>query len=661
MKTKKKEIEKLNKMIDFNLARKEPNTLEIRAYLYQILTDSFGLSKDLREDFKKEFPFLDDNVSNWDLNTISETDIKRIYGEEYLPKEIFYFKKEYNHESILQIGYKAFPQIFTRVCDVSFDKGGLIVVELYSSQIYLLFDTNGKCLYDHCNDLRLGANGKAMLRTTESCFWELMQYNGEYLERIDFFGPFDEPRDFPDITGRDIIPEMLPVGTLNKNNYDLSKTMTNEEVKMELKNHSESYHFLQKYYSDNEKLALLAVNSNLYAFTFLSERLQVDKVFVTKLITAKKENQRLYDFLNDELKADIEIVRLCITDNPGIIRNIAPVSDRELMEEALKDHVFNLEYASDDLKADKKLVLGLVRKDWRVLREVSKDLLSDSAFIAEVISCFNTNQEEENLLEEDSLLEEDQDSFPFWILKKELIDLNEVIGFLVSWYPRALKHISPASDIKIICKCFNYTSEADIPYIMDCISDDLKKTKAFWVTAVQNSLYMLKNAPLIYRQDKEIVLAAVWYDGELVEFAGESLRNDPEIYLAAISQINNRRGACDPGRILHLIPEKFRSDKGFLIKAVENYPRIFEHVTPDVRSDREFMLQIIKKTYGWILEYVAPKLQSDRQFILEAAILNRDILRWLPENFQDDKELLEMLKKEGIEPIKVLSKDDLFF
>ena len=105
MKTKKKEIENLKEMIDFKLVRKEQNSLEIRAYLYQILTDSFGLSKNLREDFKKELPFLDDNVSNWDLNTISETDLKRIYGEEYLPKEIFYFKNEYNHGSILQIDY----------------------------------------------------------------------------------------------------------------------------------------------------------------------------------------------------------------------------------------------------------------------------------------------------------------------------------------------------------------------------------------------------------------------------------------------------------------------------------------------------------------------------------------------------------------------------
>ena len=654
MKTKKKEIENLKKMIDFKLVRKEPNSMEIRAYLYQIMTDSFGLSKDLREDFKKELPFLDDNVSNWDLITISETDIKRIYGEEYLPNEIFYFK-EYNHDSISQIDYKAFPQIFTRVCQVSFDKGGLIVVELYSSPIYLLFDANGNCLYDPCNDLRLGANGKAMVRTTDSCFWELMQYNGKYLKRIDFFGPFDDPRDFPDITGRDIIPEMLPVSTFNKNNYDLSTTLTNEEVKMELKNQSESYHFLKKYYSDNEELALLAVNSNLYAFTFLSERLQDDKVFVTKLITDKKENQRLYDFLNDELKSDIEIVKLCITDNPSIIRNIAPVSDRELMEEALKDQVFNLEYASDDLKADKKLVLGLVKKDWRVLREASKVLLSDRDFIAESIICFNENQKD------DESLKEDHDTLPFLNSKREAIDISKVVNYLVSRYPHALKYISPATDMKIICTCLEYTYEEDMPFIIDCIFDDLKKTKEFWVTTVGKSLYMLKNAPLIYKQDEDVVLSAVRYDGELIEFADECLRKMPTIFLEAIHQIANRRGTCNPDVISHLIPFQLISDRSFLMQAIKDYPRIFKLVPLEIRSDREFMLQVIKKTYGWIIQYVGPELQSDKQFILEAAKYNRDILRWLPQNMKDDKELLEMIIKEGIEPFNPSSQDDLWF
>jgi hypothetical protein len=621
-------------MIDFNIARKEPSALELRAYLYRILTDSFGLSRTLKECFKNEFPGLGDDVYKWDLNDISEPDIRRILNKSYLlPEEIFYFKKEYNPDAVSHNDYKEFPELFTHVCEVSFDKGGLIVLELYNSQIYELYDARGSCLSERCHDLELGADGRVLLRTSKSVFWEMMQYDGESFEDRGFFGSFDSPSDFPDISGRDIIPEMLPVGSFEEPEFDESKILTNEEVILELKNNSRSYHYLQKYYQDNDELAETAVNSNLYAFTFLSERLQHDKDFVIKLINAKDENQRLYDYLNDQLKADIGIVRLCIKSESNMIRNIAPVSDRDLMEKAVKDHVFNLEYASDDLKADKEFVLGLVKREWCVLREASKDLLSDGAFIAEAIRCFNNEQKEENQMEEE------QDSLPFGSTRKNTTDLAEVIRYLVKWYPRVLKHIAPATDMKTICSCLEYTSKEDMSFIIDCISEDLKKTKEFWKTAVTKSWYMLKNAPLIYRQDKQVVLSAIMYHGELVEFADDSLKDDPEIFLAAISQVRNRRGACDPGEVMHLIPEKFKSDQEFLIKALDNYPHIFNHVPMVIRSDRKFMLEVIKRTYGWIIKYAAPELQLDKQFILYAAKSNPDIMRWLPGNNSNNDEL----------------------
>lgn len=389
----------------------------------------------------------------------------------------------------------------------------------------------------------------------------------------------------------------------------------------------------------DEDLATIAVNSNIFAFPFLSKRLQGDKEFVTKIITAKKENQWLYNYLNDELKADIEIVKLCIGSDSSIIRNIAPVSDRELMEVALKDNVLNLEYASDDLKADKELVLGLAGEDWTVLRHMSKDLLFDSAFIAEAISCFN-----KNLVD---IEEEDNEDLESFLGYSDEIDLHKVIEYLVSFYPHVLKLIAPVDDMCIICKCLAYTSEEDIPFILDCISDDLKKDKNFWRTAVQESLYILKNVPLIYRQDKEIVLSAIRSNWKLIEFVDESLRNDPDIFLAAIREICNRRGPSDPGSIMELMPENFISDWEFLLNPVEDYPRMFEDEIKVIRSDKEFMLKIFEKIYRWILDYVTPELQSGKQFIVEAAKRNKDILMYLPEHYK--LEFIGMLNNEGIE------------
>lgn len=644
MKTRKKELKekskKLHNMIDFKLVRKKPSGLELRAYLYQIMIDNFGLSKDMNELIQNHFPQAHDKG---DLNSITEQDIRKILQNELiLPEEIFFFKKDYDPELITEGDYKSIPDIFTRICQVSFDRGGLIVLERYNSQIYELYDAKGKYLIGPCHDLELGMDGKVMLRTSESIFWEFLQYSGKGLKDLEIYGPFDSPSDFPYLGDRDLIPEILPIGSFIETEYDQSVTLTDEEVSIKLKNDSRAYKYLEKYYKDNEELGLIAVNSNLYAFTFLSKKLQCEKEFVIKLILQKDENQHLYDYLNDNLKKDIGIVKLCIKADSGIIRNIAPVSDRELMEEALIDDVFNLRYASEDLKTDKNFILDLVRKEWRILDEASKTLLSDSDFIHEAICCFNINQE-------NPILGEDQDSLTFRNKKNETIDISTVVNYLVSGYPRVLKHISPTSDMEIICKCLEYTEEADIHFIIDCISDDLKQTKAFWVAAVQKSLYMLKNAPLDYKQDEDVVLSAIRYHGELIEFADENLIKNPKIFLEAIHQINNRRGGCDPGMISHLIPFQLTSDRSFLLQAIKDYPRIFELVPLEIRSDRNFMLQVIEKTYGWIIEYVTPDLQCDRQFILAAAKRNKDILGWLPEHYKEDKELIEMLNNEGIE------------
>jgi CO dehydrogenase/acetyl-CoA synthase delta subunit len=111
---------------------------------------------------------------------------------------------------------------------------------------------------------------------------------------------------------------------------------------------------------------------------------------------------------------------------------------------------------------------------------------------------------------------------------------------------------------------------------------------------------------------------------------------------------------------LHLIPYQLLADKTFIINAIQDYPRILEWVPMSIKSDREFMLQVIEKTNGWTLRIVAQELEYDLQFIVEAAKLNFEILEWLPFHYKYDKELFEMLKKEGIKTEKALIEVDKF-
>lgn len=336
-------------MIDFNLIRKKPTQVELRAYLYQLISSGFGLTDVIIENIKKQFPLLGDNPYEWDLNQLSVSNIESILGQnssdddynrlvdsigienidyqpDLIPKEIFLFKTDYEKIVLTSNDYKVIPKIFTGVANASFDKGGLIVMEYFKSQILELYNSKGEGLTEYCHDINLGTEGLVLLRDSDdnSGRWHLLQYDGSKLkfDNKKTFGPFESPSDFPDIRERDIIPEMFPFGEFPiPENYP-PQNLCNEDVINELVKNEYNYRYLSDYYHDNEELAIYAVDSNIFAFTLLSDKLQSNKDFVVKLIARNKKNQGLYSYLNNSFKKDIEIIKLCVSENPHIIENI---------------------------------------------------------------------------------------------------------------------------------------------------------------------------------------------------------------------------------------------------------------------------------------------------------------------------------------------------
>jgi hypothetical protein len=204
MKTNEKEIEDMKEMIDFHFVRKEPNLLELKAYLHQILRDDEEFSINMRECINDDFPLLGSYMYRWDLNIIPEPYIRWILKEvDLLPEEILYFRKDYYPDAISDNNYKNFPEIFTRVGYVSFYKSAVLVLEVYSSHRYMLFDENGKNLSECRYTLQFGTDGKLRLGMSGSVLWEVMLYNGEYFKDSGFIsGSFNSPSYFPALQSR---------------------------------------------------------------------------------------------------------------------------------------------------------------------------------------------------------------------------------------------------------------------------------------------------------------------------------------------------------------------------------------------------------------------------------------------------------------------------
>jgi hypothetical protein len=332
----------------------------LKAYLYQALDSGFGLS----EDYKIGFDALGKEIEELDFN-----DIKSIFQNVYFDIEqtdFYYFEdkmlayldylKGYNTSKT--DAYRKFPNLFTKIEQVSFDQGGLIVFECYGMQISELYTAAGKHIEGPCHDLDLLDKNRFLYRSSESSLgFVLDEYQlNAYPKTLNTYEDCDMPF-CPNIGGRDRLA--IPYYHLPAERIENFKVPQN---KMDVSNILDDLNTnwytspeLHKFYWNDKDLALKAVKKDMLAYTLLDSQLKEDKEIVLALV---KENGIALEFTSEPFKADKSIVLTAVTQNG-----------------------YALEFASPELKADKEIVMAAVTQEDFVIRFASEELKTDSDII----------------------------------------------------------------------------------------------------------------------------------------------------------------------------------------------------------------------------------------------------------------------------------------
>ncbi len=503
-------------MVHFNLIRKRPGPIEFRAYLYQVVNAGFYFSDYVIDKFMMEFPQVED-MERFDFNLIPNSRLSRFMNECLdLPLEVFYFENQVPAD-IADNDYKSFPHLFSRVREVSFELGGLIVLECFNYKISMLCDRRGNILKSYCHDICLGLNGMILLRHFGAFegYWYLVHYNGEMIVseedengKMLIYAPIGDPTDFPFLNRRDIIPEMFPEGEFPiPDNYP-SANLTADEVVTELEKNRYNFAYLVDYYHDNTYLASKAVEINQSAFTFLSDRLIRDKAFIISLLQIAEANAGIYNYLDSELKMDLDIVRHCAETNPYIIKNLWPLNDKELIMLTSKQDVNLFHAASYALKRDRDLILDLVKIDWSVIKCLPIEMLLDVDFIHQIMAVYNHVDEQQVLSNKRNYRGAIDYIYP------RNLTINELVKGVALEHPLIIKHIAPVHDMEIINACLDGYNDADWPpgfcgnptqleqdltQLFGYVAQDLKDTKEFWMNARERNEYIAFIVPEKFR------------------------------------------------------------------------------------------------------------------------------------------------------------------
>jgi hypothetical protein len=189
-----------------------------------------------------------------------------------------------------------------------------------------------------------------------------------------------------------------------------------------------------------------------------------------------------------------------------------------------------LDYVSDELKADKDVVLAAVKKDGISLKYASANLKADKEVVLAAV---------------------EKSEYALNYASDELKADKEVILAAVKHHPTAFQFVP--NDFK-----------------------EDPQNKALILAAVTKYGNTLMYLPQIWRDDEDIMLAAIKQNRLTIHFASDKLKNKKEIVLAALQpenqEENKRQGVCnmifdyedsgfgkhikDDPEILALFPEK---------------------------------------------------------------------------------------------------------
>ena len=345
----------------FNINRTEPQPMLNRAFLWQVLISS-------GQNFTRIAPLIEnlygqrlDNyipmvISNDpsgqttnipDIRGLSNEDVLGILTHEkmdLLPEFFFWFGEK---DIAGTNDFMNFPELYTGIEKVSFDKGGLILLKR-GKDSKRLFTGQGVPLTDLLQPLdkfydisiSLGIKGLVveyfhdLIRqdSFDTVYW----FNNNSLNKLNVLeqlsgdpSPCSENEKYMDIHGdsfyfhdqfnsgipRDVIDEMLPEGQKLATGLDVSQSVNEKQLDEELQHNPHAEIFFRYQYFDNKKLAAIVLKYKPIAYSCLSRKLQNDRSFIIEVIKNSKL-YALYPFLRRNLRENEEIIALCKTDNP---------------------------------------------------------------------------------------------------------------------------------------------------------------------------------------------------------------------------------------------------------------------------------------------------------------------------------------------------------
>lgn len=151
------------------------------------------------------------------------------------------------------------------------------------------------------------------------------------------------------------------------------------------------------------------------------------------------------------------------------------------------------------------------------------------------------------------------------------------------------------------------------------------------MAAIQQNQPTLEHASPRLQNAKEVVMAAIQQKEPALEHASARLQDDKEVVMAAVKQ---------RGQALRHASTRLQNDKEVVMAAVQQQGQALEHASTTLKNNKEVVLAAVQM-HGFALEHASSRLKNSRDVVV-AAIKQEPYVAWYASNqlLKNDKEVL---------------------
>jgi hypothetical protein len=390
----------------------------------------------------------------------------------------------------------------------------------------------------------------------------------------------------------------------------------------------------------DEEIGLLIINLNPKLYPHLSMELRNNKEITKKAV--------LFDGLflhkaSDILKNDLEIVKIALKQNLNAFFFCSPElqNQKNFVIQCVKE--FNLYLHSNwinshiSLFSDYEFIFQLCKLNGGMLEYASKNLRSDKKIM--LIALDQTEKAFRYCLEFDeeiALMAVEKNGFNLQYAGKYRGN-RKIVEMAINKSPFSFEFASEElrGDYLISLQAIQLNSSN----FKFTVSEKIKNDPILLKEVLSKHGSCLESLSKNVKNNKELVMLSIENYPISYLQASESLQNDKEVVMLAITK--------EP-KLFKFIPENYQSDKAIALKCLSKEGILLKYASKNLKNEIDVVLASVISN-GLALEFATPNLKQNKEIVLAAIEQNVNSMLYANKSLREDRDVLFIGLRNGMD------------